>query len=147
MTKNSRVTKITPNGTWEGQYGLMHKYDIEMENGDKGEYLSKHENQDKFTEGKEAEYDFIDGNFPKIKPVSTFTPFPSGNNSTKNKRPDNVQEMIVKQSSLKAAVDICIAQGTYSAEDILSRAEAFTDWVMDKNQVKGMSFVDDKTPF
>ena len=146
MEKNSRVTKITPNGTWEGQYGLMHKYDIEMENGDKGEYLSKHENQDKFVEGKQTDYIFIDGNFPKIKPVSTFTPFPSGPNANSKMDIDR-QELIVKQSSLKAAVDICIAQGTYSAEDILSRAEAFTDWVMDKNQVKGMSFVDDKTPF
>ena len=52
--------------------------------------------------------------------------------------------MIVKQSSLKAAVDICIAQGMYGAEDILSRADAFTDWVMDRNQA--LEF-ENKTPF
>ena len=147
MQKNSKVIKITPNGTWEGQYGLMHKFEIEMENGDKGEYLSKFENQTKFIENVKTDYNFIDGDYPRIKPVSTFKPFPSGSNATSPKMDMDRQKLIVKQSSLKAAVDLCIAQGLYSSEDVLSRAEAFTDWVMDKNQVQGMAFVDDKAPF
>ena len=52
--KKSIVKSVTPNGTWEGQYGLMYKFEIEFENGDVGEYLSKSENQDKF-----VEYDVI----------------------------------------------------------------------------------------
>ena len=39
--KKSIVTRVTGNGTWEGNYGLMYKFEIEMENGDIGENLSK----------------------------------------------------------------------------------------------------------
>ena len=147
MEKKATVVSVTKNGTWDGKYGLMYKNEIEMDNGDKGEYSSKFESQDKFVEGKLTEYTFIDGDFPKIKPINTFRPFPSGPNATSPKMDVDRQKLIVKQSSLKAAVDICIAQGIYSPEDVLSRAEAFTDWVMDKNQVQGMAFVDDKAPF
>jgi hypothetical protein len=140
--KKSKVTRVTSNGTWEGNYGLMYKFEIEMENGDIGECLCK-TNECRFKEGQETDYDFIDGNFPKIKPVNTF----QSGGGTSFKKSDNVQEYIIKQSSLKCAVDICIAQGLYSPEDILSRAEAFTDWVMGKNQLKDLPFADPKAPF
>lgn len=134
--KKSQVTKAEFTGkTWESKFGgTLYDHDIEMENGDKGVYASKFENQDKFVVGREAEYEFKEGDFPKIKPVSNFTPFPSGGNTNYAKPDSDRQELIVKQSSLKAAVDLCIAQGIYGSEDVLSRAEAFTDWVMDRNQ-------------
>lgn len=80
--KKSKVTRVTGNGTWEGSYGLMHKFEIEMENGDIGENLSK-SSECKFIEGQETDYEFIDGQYPKIKPVSNFQPSSSGfkNNS------------------------------------------------------------------
>jgi hypothetical protein len=139
--KKSNVTRVTGNGTWEGKFGLMYKFEIEMENGDIGENLSK-TSECKFKEGESTEYEFVDGQFPKIKTVSNFQP-----NSYQAKKNDNVQEYIIKQSSLKCAVDICIAQGIYGKEDIISRAEFFADWVMDKSQVNGLEFVDNKSPF
>ena len=45
MQKNSTVTRVTGNGTWEGKFGLMYKFEIEMDNGDIGENLSKTFNQ------------------------------------------------------------------------------------------------------
>ena len=39
--KKSTVTNVQSNGTWDGQYGLMHKFEVSFENGDVGEYLSK----------------------------------------------------------------------------------------------------------
>ena len=71
--KNSKVVKVTGNGTWEGQYGLMYKFEIEMENGDIGENLSK-TSECKFKEGDQTDYEFVDGQFPKIKPVNNFQP-------------------------------------------------------------------------
>ena len=73
MQKNSTVTRVTGNGTWEGKYGLMYKFEIEMENGDIGENLSKTE-ECRFKEGQTTDYEFIDGDWPKIKPVNNFQP-------------------------------------------------------------------------
>ena len=74
MTKKSKVLRVAGNGTWEGKYGLMYKFEVEMENGDIGEYSSKSKDQTKFIEGQETEYEFLDGQFPKIKPVNNFQP-------------------------------------------------------------------------
>ena len=78
MQKNSTVTRVTGNGTWEGKFGLMYKFEIEMENGDIGENLSK-TSECRFKEGQQTDYEFIDGQFPKIKPINTFQP--KANNS------------------------------------------------------------------
>jgi len=74
MTKKSKVVRVAGNGTWEGKYGLMYKFEVEMENGDIGEYSSKSKDQNKFVEGQETEYEFLDGQFPKIKPINNFQP-------------------------------------------------------------------------
>ena len=102
MQKNSTVTRVTGNGTWEGKFGLMYKFEIEMENGDIGENLSK-TSDCRFKEGQQTDYQFIDGQFPKIKPINTFAPSGGGG----FKKNDQVQEYIIKQSSLKASVDFC----------------------------------------
>ena len=73
------VKSVTPNGTFEGSYGLMYKFEIEI--GEHiGEYSSKSKDQTKFVIGQQAEYDFIGGKYPKIKPVYN-KPFTSGNKS------------------------------------------------------------------
>ena len=73
MNKKGTPINIQANGTWEGKYGLMYKFEIEMDNGDIGEYSSKIKDQTKFEVDKETEYEFIDGDFPKIKPVFNYT--------------------------------------------------------------------------
>ena len=125
MIKKSKVTSAQPNGTWEGKFGLMYKSEISFENGDAGEYSSKNREQDKFVVGKETEYEFIGGNFPKVKPVYQK---PQSFGGGGFKKDDNVQKMIVKQSSLKAAVDYC--NDCCRVEDVIKVAQKFTDWVM-----------------
>ena len=78
MQKNSKVTRVTGNGTWEGKFGLMYKFEIEMENGDIGENLSK-TSECRFKEGQQTDYEFTEGDWPKIKPVNNFQP--KANNS------------------------------------------------------------------
>ncbi len=127
------VKSVTPNGTFEGSYGLMYKFEIEI--GEHiGEYASKSKDQTKFVVGQQAEYDFIGGKYPKIKPVYN-KPFTSGNKSF-NDNPER-QLMIVKQSSIKVASDLCIAEGKTDVNSVIAKAEEIIKWVMaEKKEVK-----------
>jgi hypothetical protein len=130
MIKTSTVKNVQANGTWEGKFGMMYKFEVEFENEDAGEYSSKTQDQTKFVEGQEMEYEFIDGNFPKVKPVYQKPDFASNGFSGGYKKDDKVQKMIVKQSSLKSAVDYC-SKGNCSPSDVIKVAQEFVDWVME----------------
>ena len=129
MNKRSKVTNVQASGTWDGKFGMMYKFEVEFENGDAGEYSSKSKDQTKFLTGVETDYEYIDGKFPKVKPVwvQNQQQINTGSNNQTTK-PDNVQDMIVKQSSLKAAVEFCNKDCT--VEHIIANAEVFYDWVM-----------------
>ena len=120
MIKKSKVKSVQANGTWKGKFGLMYKFEIEMDNGDLGEYSSKVKEQDKFVKGKETEYEFIDGNFPKIKPVYQK---PSDNSDR--------QESIIRQSTLKCAVEY-LKGAEASLEEVFDAAEQMIAWVNKK---------------
>jgi hypothetical protein len=139
MIKKSKVKNVQANGTWEGKFGLMYKFEVEMENGDIGEYSSKSKDQDKFVEGQEMEYEFVGGQFPKVKPVYNKPDFTkgsvSGGYSGGYKKDHNVQELIVRQSSLKAAVDYC-GDNSESPEECIAIADKFVAWVMNENPNK-----------
>jgi len=127
--KTSKVKRVTGNGTWEGNYGMMYKFEVEFFNGDCGEYSSKTEFQTKFVEGEEANYEFIDGKFPKVKPY--YAPPQSNGQPINYKKDDNVQQSIIKQSCLKAAVDYS-KDHSPSPEKVCEIAQVFVDWVNGK---------------
>ena len=130
MIKTSTVKSVQANGTWEGKFGMMYKFEVEFENEDFGEYSSKTQDQNKFVIGQEMEYEFIDGHFPKVKPVYQKPDFASNGFSGGYKKDDNVQKMIVKQSSLKSAVDFSSGCNC-SPSDVIKVAQEFVDWVME----------------
>jgi len=107
--KKSTVIRVAGNGTWEGKYGLMYKFEVEMENGDIGENLSK-TSECRFKEGQETEYEFVDGQFPKIKPVNTFQGGGFKNNS-------DVQDNIRYAQSLNIA-NLQFCHGKINKEQI-----------------------------
>ena len=123
--KKSKVISVQANGTWEGKYGIMYKYEVSFENGDSGEYSSKSENQTKFIEGQETEYEFIDGKFPKVKPVNTFQ------QTSSFKKDDKTQEYIIKQNALTNA---CNVIGEADVSRIIEVAEVFADWVLNNKK-------------
>lgn len=133
MEKNSIVKSVQANGTFDFQDKTFYKYEVEMENGDVGEYNSISATQTNFQEGAQVDYiyDTSKPKFPKIKPVYNFKASPSRdgnfNNIQKAQRGDDVQKMIVKQSCLKAAAE-CIKRD--DADAILRLAGVFVDWVM-----------------
>lgn len=79
--KTSKVTKafLVTNEQgepkiWNGQHGTMYFHWIEFQNGDKGEYMSKSQSQDKFKLDQEVKYEIIPNSNPqyaaKIKPFN-----------------------------------------------------------------------------
>ena len=133
MQKKSKVTNVQSNGTWEGSYGTMYKFEVSFENGDTGEYSSKSKDQNKFVIGHETEYEFTDGKYPKVKPV--YNP-PSGGSFNKFNNDPNRQKMIVKQSSLKVASDLCIANKKTDLDSVFNVAEQIVAWVMDDKPIQ-----------
>jgi hypothetical protein len=127
MTKTSKVTSAQADGTWNGKYGLMYRYEVAFENGDSGEYSSKSSEQNKFVVGQETEYTIEAGQYGnKIKPVSNFQ---QGGYATV-KKGDNREKSIVRQSSLKCATDFVIANGGDETR-VIEIADMFTTWVLE----------------
>jgi hypothetical protein len=124
--KKSVVTNVQSNGTWEGKFGLMYKFEISFENGDVGEYLSKSENQDKFVEGKEIEYQFKDGQYPRVKPISNFQP----NSSYSNSNSDTSKE-IRFAVAFKGAIELA-AGGQIGIDDIKATTIGFDKFLEEK---------------
>lgn len=126
MNKTSKVTNVQANGTWQSkQYNTtFYKYEISFENGDVGEYSSKTPEQNKFVVGQEAEYEYIGGQYPKVKPVSTF----EQGSYTPKANTAGRELSIIRQSSLKCATDYVIANGG-NITTILHNADILTNWV------------------
>ena len=126
--KTSIVKNVQANGTHEDRFGLKYDFEIEME--------------DKFEVGKKVTYEWYDGKYPKIKPH-----YERGDKGAQGVQPqqnyDKVQIYIVRQSSIKAAIDfnnIIMGDHKPTIEDIMEDAEAFTRYVFG-----GLSKAEDST--
>ena len=137
MIKTSKVVSVQGNGTWEGTYGVMYKFEVVFQNGDVGEYSSKNEKQDKFVKGREVEYEYIGGKYPKVKPVYS-KPQQFGGGSKSFGKSDDVQIKIVRQSMLKASVDFHAINPELkpSEVDVLKTAERFVKFVEGNDEVQ-----------
>tara|TARA_R110002020_G_scaffold2793_12_gene13120 strand:+ start:443 stop:889 length:447 start_codon:yes stop_codon:yes gene_type:complete len=70
IIKTSTIVSAKFLKTWESRKGdTFYAHQIQMENGDCGEYSSKTQEQNKFVEGEQTEYEYHPHeSFPKIKP-------------------------------------------------------------------------------
>jgi len=125
MIKKGIVKNVQANGTWEGQYGLMYKFEVTIGD-DTGQCLCKTD-KCKFEVGQETEYEFIGGKYPKIKSVSNFQQNGSAQANTSNNA--DRETLIVRQSTLKYATDFVCNNGG-SPADVVEIAELFSDWVL-----------------
>lgn len=130
--KTSKVVSVQSNGTWDGSYGTMYKFEIVFQNGDVGEYSSKSQDQNKFEVGAEKEYEYTGGKFPKVKPVYAQ---PNSQSSSTGRsfgaNDDKRQQMIIAQSSLKASVDFHSINPELkpTEQDVMKTAQRFIDFV------------------
>lgn len=139
----AKVVSVSPKGDYQLRDGkTLYKFFVSMDNGDSGEYSSVKPDQDKFVVGQEVEYELSNTQYgPKIKPVYA----QGGNYSASNYKPsyssggDDKQKMIVKQSCLKAAVDLLKDKGAKST-DVLKVADNFVDWVMQSDKKEEVTY-------
>jgi len=137
MTKASVVKDIKSAGQpYEGQYGTLYGFYVTFENGDNGKYNSKSENQTKFVVGQEATYEYIGREYQgktyyTVKPVNPeyANVTPSSNTSVKTN--SSKDELIVRQTALKAAAEL---GGT--PQQVIANAQTFVDWVMKKAELQ-----------
>ena len=133
QTKRSAVTNVTANGSFDGQYGTLYKFEITFANGDSGEYASKSNPQTKFSVGVETDYTITDRTFKdriyyKIAPVMAQPgAFQSSGFTPKPKDPETGKH-IMRMSVLKVAGDLVI-NGDIKLHQILSYAQIFENFV------------------
>ena len=131
QTKRSVVTNVTANGSFDGQYGTLYKFEITFANGDSGEYASKSNPQTKFSVGVETDYTITDRTFKdriyyKIAPVMAQ---PQGNSfAQKAPKDPETGKHIMRMSVLKVAGDLVI-NGDIKLHEILSYAQIFENFV------------------
>ena len=139
LLKTSKVKSVQANGTWEGKFGLMYKFEVEMENGNAGEYSSKTKDQEKFVVGEEVQYEFEDGRFPKIKPYYNKGNFSYTKGGGEN--PDR-QRLIIRQSTLKTAVEY-LKGAEASLEEVFIATEKMIEFIMKEDKSKSNENTDD----
>lgn len=136
QTKRSAVTNVTANGSFDGQYGTLYKFEITFANGDSGEYASKSKDQNKFSVGVETDYTITDRTFKdriyyKIAPVMaqpSNTGFQTSGSFTPKAKDPETGKHIMRMSVLKVAGDLVI-NGDIKLHEILSYAQIFENFV------------------
>ena len=136
--KKAKVVAVNPQGDYQLKDGrTLYKFALTFDNGDSGEYSSVKPDQTKFVVGMEAEYELNATQYGnRIKPVyNQGGGFSGGGYSggSYSSGGDTKQKMIVKQSCLKAAVDLLKDKGAKST-DVLKVADSFVSWVMEDDK-------------
>jgi len=132
--KSAKVVSVVPKGDYQLRDGkTLYKFFVSFDNGDSGEYSSVKPDQDKFNVGQSSDYELTSTQYGnKVKPVYSggqgYTPKTNYSSGS-----DDKQRMIVKQSCLKAAVDLLKDKGAKST-DVLKIADSFVDWVMEEDK-------------
>lgn len=128
MAQKSKVKAVTPNGTYEGKYGLMYKFDVEFENGEYGTAMGKTQ-ECKFVVGMEASYErtsreYNGQTYYNVKYVNESY---QGGGGYKGKDP-KTEARIVRMNVLQRAVDLAIAD-KIKLSDVPEVASQFAKWV------------------
>lgn len=124
--KTSKIKTVVSIKPHKNSYGETFYHNLEMENGDKINIGKKKEQQ----VGWELTYEITEQGqqeYNKAKAVAPESFNKSNNYTPSNTSNDDRQLLIVKQSSIKAAVEF---DNQCTIEDMLKNAEIIKDWVM-----------------
>lgn len=128
--KKSVVKSVQSTGTWTSKDGKeFYKYEITMDNGDSGEYSSISDSQNKFIAKEEIEYNYIAGDFPKIKPHYINPMNSTGSGSFNFNRPSNNDAQIARSVGVKSATELAIAKGS-DLKELLETAKILSDFIL-----------------
>ena len=139
--KTATVKRVQSTGTWtttKEPIKTFYKFEVEMDNGDIGEYSSVSQDQTKFVQGQETDYEFIPGKFPKIKPYYESQNSTGGGtyySSVGNPREDSIARSV----ALKCATEYALGSGLELTE-LLKTATAMNNFLTscseNKNPIK-----------
>jgi len=108
--KTSNVKQVANIKEWNGKNGLLYYHNLEMENGDKINLAKK----SKLSVGAEVHYEILEEGQQEYNKAKSVNPNFNGANNVSQapsrSNPD-VQDQIIRQSSVKAAIDLLIAKG------------------------------------
>ena len=132
--KKGKVVSVAPQGDYQLRDGrTLYKFLVSFDNGDSGEYSSVKPEQNKFIVGQDADYEFSSTQYGnKVKPVYNQGGGYSGGGSNYSNN-DSKQDLIIRQTALKAAVDF-LKDKEAKSSDVLKVAESFVDWVNQKGK-------------
>lgn len=134
----AKIASATPNGMWNA----FHKFSVTLDNGVSGIVYSKTP-QLRFNVGDEVSHEVNDKGSMKLdKPQY-------GGSSQSYVAPAqgaSRDELIVRQVALKAAVEYGSSNGA-DVNTVLSYAESFNDWVMQKPQAVSYDKHFEQDPF
>ncbi|MEK0324625.1 MAG: hypothetical protein QQN63_02880 [Nitrosopumilus sp.] len=132
----SKVNTVEFKNEWASKYGPMYSFTYEMEDGTILE--ANHKANKGFEVGTEVEYEVTKddeyGKKGKVgKPQEEGKTYPQSTQGAPRAVSNgvDVQLLIVKQSSLKAAIDYSAVHGGSGTKEILDVADIFVKWVME----------------
>ncbi len=139
VPKISKVKSVQGAGSFNSQHGMLYKFEYTME--DNTTLVANHKSETSFLPvGAEVEYQIKQtnaygnsGTVSKPKPPQVGgAPFtnntPTNQNNNFLKSPD-VQDMIIRQSSVKSAIDHMVGVGgSFDLSELLGRAEIIFEY-------------------
>lgn len=137
IIKTSTIVSAKFLKTWVSRKGdTFYAHQIQMENGDCGEYSSKTEQQTKFVEGEQTEYEYHPHeSFPKIKPHYARPQFTAMQN-------DNT---MIPSVAIKASA-VFNAGRSVDAQQVVKDARVFAAFI-NEQPAETAPPVEEKAPF
>ena len=117
----------------------LYVFELSLDNGDIGAIFKQKDNA--YVEvGQEISYELTERGTIKIqRENSSF--------SSNRPAPDNDRQLsIIRQSSLKAAIDLVVHE-KIEIHELIKTADSFVDWVQGKKQAEYTNHSTDKAPF
>jgi len=117
----------------------LYVFELSLDNGDIGAIFKQKDNA--YVEvGQEISYELTERGTIKIQRENS-------NFSSNRPAPDNDRQLsIIRQSSLKAAIDLVVHE-KIEIHELIKTADSFVDWVQGKKQAEYTNHSTDKAPF
>lgn len=123
--KTAKILHISKKPDFQTNDGkTLFVFELELDNGDRGAIFKQRDNP-YVEEGQSITYEMTERGTIKIQREGGFS---SNNSASYSTKKDDVQDYIIKQSSLKCAIDL-IVHDKIDPHDWKKTAENFFDWV------------------
>jgi hypothetical protein len=123
--KTSKITHIENKGTWSNGQKTFNRFQVNFANGDNPIFLATGEF--KKAVGDEVEYQIKDSKYNTAKLVYTQ---PQQVQQASSKAPSgNREQLIIRQSMVKAAADFHAQRGQSGIEEVIRDAQLLIDFI------------------